>query len=96
MKSYRVFETKSVFIHRFVLPADNTMSEAEFEQLLNEGILEEFMQKHVGEEVTSARVMTEDEILKLDNDYISTLDDTRQRDLLTHWASRNSEAIRSV
>lgn len=91
MKKYTVVETRSVFTHRFVLDSSLNLSEQEILNAINSGNIEELSQKHLGETITSISELTAEEIISLDNDYISMLDESRQRDLIEHWARENKK-----
>ena len=78
-KKLYLIETVSIFRHRYVVEAKEA-SHAEDEVVCN-GELEEFSQKHIDENIISTREITPDEYIKIfdvDNDYLKDWTDVQK------------------
>lgn len=90
MKSYKVIETRSVFTHRYLVEADVVITDEEVLNLIHSGELDEIMQRHEGETISSVTVMTEDDVLQLDNSYLFDYSRESQLNLIRRLSLKNN------
>mgnify|MGYP007100054239 CR=1 FL=1 len=88
MKRYRVVETRSVFMHRYLVEEDVDVHEGDLLRMINDGEIEEIMQEHLGESIHDVSLMTEEQFLALDNGYFSQFSANRQLDIISRLALR--------